>query len=508
MAISVRNNLASVYSHNELLNHNRNLDNVLKQTASGLRLNHPSEDAAKFVFSEQLRTKVAGATQALKNNDIAISMIQTADSGLEQITRLLVGMKKVLIHASNDSLQDNLSRQANQSELDNAILELDLVFSNLRFGKRPLYKHFSGANGKTDSAKLEFLAAGEDTVSTGVDGYEVKLTSLPSRSSISTIRKLNDEEIEDGNLKFTFLMPNQKLEYTTIPGQTPEQIVSELNGMFDSQQANIYVSMDNKQILNFQSRDFGSRHNFQIITNNAKLFNKSANTGELLLNSTLGRDAEGSIAGEIFTADGLIIKGKQNGKTDGLSLKLNFSEEIKSGTILSKTGQPINEDEDYSLLEAELPQALGRVYVDNQSLTYHIGDEYQQLVKFHLPETNSKTLGLGVDNKSGIKSLNQVNVKDFDNAQDSLLVLDRSIGEITKLRGRIGAFQKNLLEPNQNSIAEKIEELTNADSQIRDADIAKTTADIVKYQLSQSVATDVLKSSNARASEVLRLFRS
>ncbi|MBL0691980.1 MAG: flagellin [SAR324 cluster bacterium] len=503
---SVRSSFASLNGHHSLLEHNRNLNKVFAQSASGLALVTPADDVAKFTFSEQLRTKISDATQADKNTANAISMVQTAESGLGQISSLLVNMRQVLIRAANEGASDEFTKMANQTEIDNSVTQLDLILANLQFGKKFLYKKDSGASGLTDSQHIDFIKANEKTASSGIDGYKIELIELPTRSHVRLLREINDEELELGNLKLTFIKDARKIEYITKPEQEQKEMLRALNRFFIRENFDVYATIDSKDRINFYHKNFGAKHSFQVASNADGLLISSSEEKEVMVVSDLGKDVKGTIGGEMFTGRGLDIYGKKSGRTEGMQLRLKMPNEILASTLFDDKGNPFNPSANFGLFN-EKPDEVGKVHIDNRSLSYHIGSEYQQTVQFSIPEINSETLGQKVINDSDISNLRGVNVSDFNSSQDSLLIVDDALNEINRLRGKIGSFQKNLLEPSQITLADKLDKYVSAESQIRDADIAKSTAEMVKYELSQSVAIDVLKGANQRESEILRLFR-
>ena len=504
---SVRNSIPALYAERDLANHSKNLDRSLAQLSSGLLIDHPAQAPAKFVLSEQLRTNISDSTQAAKNNENAISMLQVAESGLAEINQLLVHMQQVAIHAANEVTNDQLSLAANQAEINQSIKQIDLIVSNLNFGKRPLYKFDSGTNGYVEGDNLSLIKADQSTKSSGVDGYEVRLTNLPSRAYLRSLRALNDGELIDGGVGFTFSIDGKSVEYTTKPGQSLLRIIQEVNSRLQAAGLDLYLSADEKNILTVQHQEYGSQPHFQFFSTAEGLFSPANNSGSLqILNSITGTDATGTIGGEIFSAAGLTLSGKPGGRSEGLELRLQLNDEISAQTRFDQLGRPIANSA-VPFIDLTDSNLIGTVHVKNSSLSYHIGSEYQNIAKFHIPFTDSRTIGEHVQNQSGIKNLNELVVTSFQQAQDSLLVLDKAVNDITSLQAELGAFQKNLLETNRDGLAERIENYVSADSKIRDADLAKSTSELVKNQLSRSVASDVLKSSYQRQSEVLRLFR-
>jgi len=84
--------------------------------------------------------------------------------------------------------------------------------------------------------------------------------------------------------------------------------------------------------------------------------------------------------------------------------------------------------------------------------------------------------------------------------------VDQAIEDVSNLRGRLGAFQLNTLETNMNSLEVAIENLTAAESSIRDADFASETAALTRNQILVSAGTSVLTVANNNPQSVLSLL--
>jgi flagellin len=85
-------------------------------------------------------------------------------------------------------------------------------------------------------------------------------------------------------------------------------------------------------------------------------------------------------------------------------------------------------------------------------------------------------------------------------------ILDASIKQVAELRGRIGAFQKNVIDTNVNSLSVALENVTSAQSQIRDADFAEETSAMTRAQILVQANTSVLSQANSTPQNVLSLI--
>ena len=109
-------------------------------------------------------------------------------------------------------------------------------------------------------------------------------------------------------------------------------------------------------------------------------------------------------------------------------------------------------------------------------------------------------------NKSNFMSLADIDVRNEQGAQDALAIIDQSLTEVATVRGDLGAFQKHTLESNLTSLQVAAENMTAAESTIRDTDMAQELATFTRNQIMTQSATAQLAQANAMPQHVLRLL--
>jgi flagellin len=150
--------------------------------------------------------------------------------------------------------------------------------------------------------------------------------------------------------------------------------------------------------------------------------------------------------------------------------------------------------------------AAGRVAVTQNSLVFQVGGNAGQTTRLSLVNTNTRVLGRGLVNESGFTAIRDVNVRSAQGAQDAISLVDKAIDEISVTRSELGAFQKNTLESNLRQLRINNEELTNAESVIRDADMAKEITDFTRNSIMVQSATAMLAQANQVPQTVLALL--
>ena len=118
------------------------------------------------------------------------------------------------------------------------------------------------------------------------------------------------------------------------------------------------------------------------------------------------------------------------------------------------------------------------------------------------PTSSSTVWSTGAGSAGGGGTLNVID-GDLTKAQQ---VIDAATKGVAVQRGRLGAFQKNVVGSTINSLNVALENISAAESTIRDADFAKETADLTRYQVLQAAATNVLSIANSQPQNALRLL--
>jgi len=305
MSLRINNNIESMNAHRSLLMNDRALSKSLERLASGQKVNRAADDPAALVISEHMRAQVSGMEQAIRNNEVAISLVQTAEGSMNEISSILVSLRQRAISAANVGASDQDMIDANQAEVENGLASIDRVVSSTQFGH---YKLLDGTN------------------------------------AAKTITN------EDGSIS----------------------------------------------------------------TREGLRFHVGPNADHMA--STSIRDMSTSSLGRVTVAEG------------------------------------------------ELP------------------------------------------NKSNFMSLADIDVRNEQGAQDALAIIDQSLTEVATVRGDLGAFQKHTLESNLTSLQVAAENMTAAESTIRDTDMAQELATFTRNQIMTQSATAQLAQANAMPQHVLRLL--
>jgi len=144
-----------------------------------------------------------------------------------------------------------------------------------------------------------------------------------------------------------------------------------------------------------------------------------------------------------------------------------------------------------------------------QGAVFQVGANALQQVAFTIQDTSSDELGRGASTKlSSMEDMLSSKKGALLNGMstEALAVIDAAIDEVTNLRGRLGAFQANALESGLNSLRVSYENLTAAESTIRDVDFAEESANFTRNQILVQASTSMLAQANQMPQNVLKLL--
>jgi len=245
------------------------------------------------------------------------------------------------------------------------------------------------------------------------------------------------------------------------------------------------LSLSDSGILEVAHKEYGSGYGFQFSSSTAGVLSKTA--GELDV-SDAGTDIKGTINGESALGDGQTLTGMEGtANVDGLQVRY-LGQAGENGTL------------------PEGGAAVGRAYVSQNAMNFQVGGNHGQTVGISVESVGTRTLGNNIQNDSGFKSMAEIDVRNFQGAQDALLLVDNAITHLSSRRGDLGAFQKNTLESNLSNLRVAHENLTSSESILRDVDMAAEMATFTKNQIMTQSATAMLAQANQAPKNVLQLL--
>lgn len=146
MGLRINTNIPSLSSQRSLGINNKSLQDNLRKLASGERVTRASDDAAGLAISENLKAQIRGLRQASRNANDAISLIQTAEGGLSEISNIIIRLRELSVQAASDTV-GSTERGFSDIEFQNLKEEIDRISQAAEFNGIPLLK---GVGGRLD----------------------------------------------------------------------------------------------------------------------------------------------------------------------------------------------------------------------------------------------------------------------------------------------------------------------------------------------------------------------
>jgi flagellin len=188
MVFPVAQHLATIPRQN-LDQTQTSLSRVFQRLTTGLRINEAADDAAGLSIAEALRSQVRGLNQAARNAQDGVSLVQTAENGLDMIAGKLHRMRELAVQAGNDTLSAT-EREAVQTEIDYLAGEIDRVATTTAFNRRSLLdtddNGFRFQVGAQAGQLIAMTLEAADSAALSVDSLDVS-TQAGASAALSTL---------------------------------------------------------------------------------------------------------------------------------------------------------------------------------------------------------------------------------------------------------------------------------------------------------------------------------
>ncbi len=505
----INHNLAALNAWRNINKTSYNMNKTLEKLSSGLRINRAGDDAAGLAISEKMRGQIKGLRMAIKNAQDAISMIQTAEGALNEIHAILQRMRELAVEAASDTNTD-VDRSNLQKEVNQLLEEIDRIARATEFNTKKLLdgtleifrEHYdakvvTGGNFQleTEEISLNTVAAGTNIANYAVDlkandsvgkTYNVVILGNPFELSLKSVGanqvayeiKFDGTVVASGTatadtavdlgditigLHFTSSMNtlsgisvSVKNDTTFNPTDAPEGTFIVEVGQF---KGNVTSPLDVRVV---HSSEYGTAQEIVDFSDGTKDY--------------YGADLE--VSGGAISLKNLYAV-RFNWRTDVYNIE-DFGNAL-----------PIEEVVDSGVARIE------RVNTAGEKLIFQIGANEGQNMVAGIDKMDSASLGLTKES---------VDLTTQNGAERAIMVIDGAIHKVSEMRAQLGAFQ-NRLEHTIANLGVAAENLTAAESRIRDADMAREMMEFTKQQILIQSGMAMLAQANTLPQNVLQLLR-
>lgn len=498
---SINQNIASQNAQRNLALNSTRLQTSVERLSSGLRINSGADDPSGLIISEMLRAQVSSLDVAQQNSLQGVNLIKTAEGSLNEVNGLLRQMRNLAVSASSDSNNTDESRGALQQQVASALTTLNSIADTTAYGGRKLLDGSAGT--RSTVADNTHVASASLTLADQSAGWaNVHVTAVASKAAVSSdaaavttaATKFSADMTKfDAGDEVGLYINGKKVDITSNGQNTNIGENTTWQDMVDAitaQQSELGVTATATAggTFNVTSLGFGSDQlvsvEFRKVTDSGgdmDLSEALSGAGEDLLATDTGTDAAGNVS---FNG------GPAINFTAGKGLTL--SNATYGSVTLTAAGNAVGNYD-------------SSIYAQKGSLSFQTGINAGETSSMEIRNCQTSELGKGAD--TTYASLATIDISTVDGASKALAVIDKSISQVSSLRGDLGAFQSNQLEAQSRSLAVARENLAASESAIRDTDFGKEMSEFTTSQIMVQSAMSFLSQANGLPNNVLSLIR-
>jgi flagellin len=573
----INHNLMAMNTQRSLGINNDNTSKSLEKLSSGLRINRAGDDAAGLAISEKMRGQIRGLDRASANSQDGISLIQTAEGGLNEVHDILQRMRELAVQAANDT-NVTVDRGEIQKEINALTSEINRIGNTTEYNTMKLLDGSRGSSAVISAAKTigasTQIFQPQNTVGVTWSGG---LSSTAPKPNFMNGDKANEIGFStDGidwskvtgsgssTLKITFSGNNLYVAVNVINASGSslfsefDTVFADAMGGFSYDSHGINFTLSKEEVAKFTAAD--------TVTIDLEA-SAAANNGYLdakvnLAESWTNYSGATTVAKAKFTSDGIKVDSSNSDTIDARTIDFRISGGSAYVVVKNATGSSMFSDVcktsglnefsydshgiSFTLTNIEDTDRLvlsqlklttttvERKITADQSLKLQTGANAGQSMVVDIGDMRSKALGIsalgsnstkdildsmgdvktavytklatvskGTDNNNTEYALD---VSTHDRAAAALQVIDDAIAKVSAERSLLGANQ-NRLEHTIKNLDTSSENLSAAESRIRDVDMAKEMMNFTKSNILQQAAQAMLAQANQQPQGILQLLR-
>ena len=514
----IQHNIAALNSYRNLTGNNSAVSKNLEKLSSGYRINRAGDDAAGLAISEKMRAQITGLNTAQKNAQDGVSLVQTAEGALTEVHSMLNRMVELADQSANGTYDNAVDRANLQKEITSLKSEIDRIADSTNFnginlldgslatGKLPT---FTGLDGITPATKAATANSSELTITAmqgnAQVGEKYSITVNYTDASGMTKEKTIELTVASG----TELKDAAGNSYTIANTATDEEMAKAFLGAInsDSELSSAFSASVNGGKLTLTSKETGSASKVKVnsVTSDYKGTSKVvANTAKSGEDEKITYDLKALKNGDIFTVNGEKFAFVQS--TDVADGK--FGKDVNTVTITQTNPDATAVGAMADLIATKLGWSDAMVSdagteitfsasAGNGGLTLQIGDTSADF--------NQMTVSVG-DMHGAALGIADIDISTQAGAKAAVDKIKSAINSVSSTRGDLGAIQ-NRLEHTINNLSVTAENMTAAESRIRDVDMANEMMAYTKNNILVQSSQAMLAQANQIPQGVLQLLQ-
>ena len=488
----IQHNIAALNSYRNLTGNNSAVSKNLEKLSSGYRINRAGDDAAGLAISEKMRAQITGLNTAQKNAQDGVSLVQTAEGALTEVHSMLNRMVELADQSANGTYDNEVDRANLQKEIASLKDEIDRIADSTNFNGINLL------DGSLSTAKLDVKSASiagnpimpTVNAATGTSSAFVAKAGADGKKQTLTVEYAD----ESGTLH------EVEVEYTsnTDVGKNDEAILGALQ---KSKLASVFdIKSDTKGNLTLTSKVVGENGAKLTAISTTDTTADAVTIGAVTKGKnetvTLANGAQNITAGSTIVLNGktyeFVADTSSKPKTEGATaIVVGASDEAtitNLNTALENAGVKATKEGNKLVLSATKNGA---------ALTLQIGDTSEDFNQMNVSVGDMHTAALGIAD---------IDISTQAGAKTAVGKIKSAINSVSSTRGDLGAIQ-NRLEHTINNLSVTAENMTAAESRIRDVDMANEMMAYTKNNILVQSSQAMLAQANQLPQGVLQLLQ-
>ena len=540
----IQHNIAALNSYRQLSGNNNALSKNLEKLSSGYRINRAGDDAAGLAISEKMRAQIKGLETAQKNANDGISLVQTAEGNLTEVHSMLNRMVELATQSANGTYDDSVDRANLQKEVDSLLDEIDRIAEGANFnGIKLLDGSLGGAKvTATDSVAAVVTNAGTlDNKLAGGTATVGNITEGTAGGAKATVEisfaEITGPTAGAEGAKVSYSIGGKTIDIDVTKNMTADEVAKAVKDKLAGVKFN-----DGATDIEFKvtGDDGNGKLTLTAVTDATTQLTGKVNIGAPTpTQGTIGKvDGKDGVQGKIsMDFDGRVGTDVIGGTlTVGEGDNAKVYEFVKTGekaTIDGAVAIEVAEDADAKAIAAAVAAAVtgvtnadGEAYdtaVDGSTVTFtenaaeadttgnktpkiefkgggltlQVGDTNDDYQKVRVTVNSMSAKSLGIDG---------IDISTQTGASDAIAKIKTAINTVSSQRGDLGAIQ-NRLDHTINNLGVQTENMTAAESRIRDTDMAEEMMAYTKNNILVQAAQAMLAQANTVPQGVLQLLQ-
>ena len=508
----IQHNIMAMNSYRNYNNNSKALAGNLEKLSSGYKINRAGDDAAGLAISEKMRAQITGLEAAQKNVKDGISLVKTGEGAMQEVQDMLKRMKYLATQSANGTYQDEVDRENLQKEVDALKDEINRIADSANFNGIKLLDGSQQAPSGATTVKTAFNDAAMTSVTETAGKSFSQSITITSGASAATGGKAGTT----GKMELTFLDKDGVSRNTTInftygstAAKTAENVAQSLKGVF-GQGYNVSVNGAAITIKNPNAEK--DLTNILSVTQYSSDGTKLTGTvgKPAVAAATAGTDTKFTVAfagitdatkNNMFEIDGQKFQVVKRGDQVQEGYKAIYTDDgIGSAASVKQIAEQLNSYGIKCEVNANTNTSIDFIKSNGNDgkggLTLQIGDTADSFnqMKVVIGDMHAQALGI-----------QSVDISSLTGAQGAVKAITDAINRVSSIRGDLGAVQ-NRLDHTSNNLSVMTENITDAESTIRDTDVASEMMSYVKNNILVQSAQAMLAQANQVPQGVLQLL--